>query len=338
MSIPARKLSPQFDLRIKEALNRYAPETTPLRLAEQVKKLSDFYLIAPGSPTPWDTDYAVIATLSYFMPLNGVRLGAVFKEVERFLPEQMISEIWDFGSGLGTTQWVLEDQAWLPSRSLFRVETSSRALDVHSQLENGSWHSENRSLAHQPSREGAMAIFSYSFLEMQKSLPSLGKFDHILILEPSTRECGRALMEWRSKFLHEGFHILAPCTHDEACPLLSQSSRDWCHMRVPFEQPDWFQQIESHLPMKNRSLTYSYLLISRSQKRAVSAAGRVIGDTLTEKGKTRQMICRGPQREFLSWLHKNGSPPQIPHGALIRSLEEVELKGQEVRTNTLVWD
>ncbi len=80
-----KKLSPRFEKLLRLALSRFAPGATPEQLATSVKKLSDYYLIAPGSPTPWDKDFAVSATLAYFMPLNGVRMSAVMEELRRFI-------------------------------------------------------------------------------------------------------------------------------------------------------------------------------------------------------------------------------------------------------------
>jgi len=339
MSIPAQKLSPRFEELLRAGLAHFAPHDDARALAAHIKKLSDFYLIAPGSATPWDKDYALPATLAYFMPLNGVRLASGFREAERLIPAGEISEIWDFGAGLGTTQWILEDQDWLETRPLYSLEVSPRAARAHDELQalgRGRWKSEARRTA--SPRRGALAVFSYSFLEMQNALPALDAFDHWLILEPSTRERGRALMEWRQRFIVEGIEPLAPCTHSAACPLLSHSPRDWCHMRIHFEGPRWWQEIEDHLPMKNRTLTYSYLLASRTVRDDQwRGAARVIGDTLPEKGKTRQMICRGPEREFFSWLHKNGEPPLIPHGTLVKNLGNPEIKGGELRVGPVEW-
>ena len=68
--------------------------------------------------------------------------------------------------------------------------------------------------------------------------------------------------------------------------------------------------------------------MSRSaQDNVWRGAARAIGDTLEENGKTRQMICRGPEREFLSWLHRFGPAPRIPHGALVRGIQSAEVKG-----------
>jgi ribosomal protein RSM22 (predicted rRNA methylase) len=341
MSIPAQKLSPRFEALLRSSLAHYAPGALARELSSHIKKLSDFYLIAPGAATPWDKDYALPATLAYFMPLNGARMNSVFREAARFLPPDSISEIWDFGAGLGTTQWILEDQAWLSPRPLYSLEISPRAAKVHQELQDlnsgGRWHSEARRSA--SPKPGALAVFSYSFLEMQKSLPAMDTFDHWLILEPSTRECGRALMEWRQRFVTAGFEPLAPCTHSLGCPLLTHSPRDWCHQRMHFEGPDWWQEIEDFLPMKNRTLTYSYLVLSKTVRDSRwRSAARVIGDTLPEKGKTRQLICRGPEREFFSWLHKNIDPPVIPHGALVREIGTPEIKGGELRVGPVDWE
>lgn len=323
-------------LKLSRRFSDFLPNLSPHELVTSIMRLSDYYLENPGSSTPWSEPWALPATLAYFMPLNSIRMSRAFQEVERFIPADKISEIWDFGSGLGTTHWVLEEQEWLTPKPLFSIEQSREAERHHQQLQNSgaaNWKSEPKRDARP--KAGALAVFSYSFLEMQKALPKLEAFDHWLIVEPSTRECGRALMEWRSKFIAAGFEPLAPCTHSHDCPLLVHSPRDWCHHRVHFEQPEWFKEIENHLPMKNHTLTFSYLLLSKTVRdEKWRDAVRVIGDTLEEKGKTRQLVCRGPQREFFSWLHRNGPAPHIPHGTLMRIPDDVEVKSSEIRLPT----
>ncbi|MCB0408374.1 MAG: hypothetical protein KDD34_09230, partial [Bdellovibrionales bacterium] len=143
----------------------------------------------------------------------------------------------------------------------------------------------------------------------------------------------RALMSFRKLLIENGFFVLAPCTHQGLCPLLTHSKKDWCYDRVFLEAPDWFKKLESHLPMKNRTLTFSYLIASKKFKPHLPKnSARVIGDTLKEKGKTRQMVCRGQEREFLSWLDRLGPAPEIPHGALIQIPEDYLKKGDsEIR-------
>ncbi len=330
----AQTLTPRFERLLQSALETQVFSVSrPSELASAILSLSNFYMNQPGTRTPWSQKFTVPATLAYFMPLNYVRLARAFHEVQRFIHNDQISEIWDFGSGLGTTQWVLEDLEFLTPKPFFAQEVSQRAQVVHRDLANlygGRWTA-GQVPARKPAT-GSLAVFSYSFLEMQSQLPHLEDFDHWLILEPSTRDCGRALMQWRSTFLENGLMPLAPCTHSQPCPLLVHSNRDWCHHRTHFAAPEWWLKIEEHLPMRNRTLTYSYLLLSRtSVDQKWRGATRVIGDTLEERGKTRQMVCRGQDREFLSWLHKHGEAPNIPHGALIEDLGAPEIKGGELR-------
>lgn len=315
-------LSPLFEQRLRAIL----PERPR---AADVLALSDFYLAHPGTPTPWKEAFAAPAYLSYFLPLNYARVRAVWREVRRFLPDQSVRAIVDYGSGTGTVQWAIEDDEDFAARDFYCVERSREAMALHQRLLDVTpARFGPRFRAPSAIADGTLGIFSYAFLEMQAHLPDLTKFDHFLIIEPSTRECGRQLMQWRQRLLDLGFDALAPCTHARACPLLVESARDWCHMRIGFDAPEWWRAIEDDLPMTNRTLTYSYLLMSRTvADTAWRDQARVIGDTLRERGKIRQMICRGPRREFLSWLLKNGEPAGIPHGALVRGADRAETKG-----------
>jgi hypothetical protein len=324
------RLSQPLESALKLAIEQSGK--SPRDLAADVKRLSDYYIERPGSQTPWRESFAADATLAYFTPLNYARLLSAFQEVERFLPQERITEIHDFGSGLGATHWALADQAWLSSRPLYCREISRDAVERHRRLADlrGSQWTARFDPPRTPAK-GALAVFSYSFLEIANEKTDLSDFEHLLIVEPSTQERGRELMRWRSVFMDRGYQPLAPCTHSEACPLLVHSPRDWCHHRIAFEGPSWWQEIESHLPMKNRTLTYSYMLMSRTvSDEKWRGALRVIGDRLYERGKTRQMACRGPEREFLSWLHRHGEPPDVPRGALI-DLQDFEKKGNELR-------
>lgn len=298
------------------------------RLAPAVEALSDQYTQSEGSLTPWSNNELALAYITYFLPLNAARLAHAWREVERFAVAPHISEIWDIGSGPGTLQWVLEARGW--PGTLHNVEISAEAVRWHQTLQmaedriGSRWH---KNVA--PQTDGALGVFSYSLLELPSEVV-LNKFDHLLILEPSTHTRARHLMELRSRLIQQGFEIVAPCTHQGACPLLTHSSRDWCHQRLHWSPPSWWTQLESHLPMKNRTLTYSYILASR-QKIAQPFAGRVIGDTLHERGKVRQMFCRGEQREFLSWLTRHGEPESVPHGALLNEIPKHEMKNSELR-------
>ena len=93
--------------------------------------------------------------------------------------------------------------------------------------------------------------------------------------------------------------------------------------------PGWFLNLERHLPITNKSITYSYLAVSKIKPESTNLI-RVIGDTLNEKGKVRQAICRQDKREFFSWL-KRDHPQRIEHGSLVHPPQNATQKGNELR-------
>lgn len=300
-------------------------------LSTAVLQLSDQYTTQEGSLTPWSVNALADAYLAYFMPLNAARLKNAWHEVERFLISE-VRQVWDIGSGPGTFQWMLEEQ-WPKSQELHCVERAPEAVRLHRQLisESDKWRPVWHASLPKQTEPGALGVFSYSLLELKNPEQIVAAFDHLLIVEPATHTRGRELMRLRKILLSQGYHALAPCTHESACPLLEKSDRDWCHQRFLWQAPEWWQSLQDQLPMKNNSLTYSYLLMSRTHKPSEKYFGRVIGDTLYERGKVRQMFCRGPEREFLSWLTRNGEPPPIPHGALVKEMPPFEVKSTELR-------
>ena len=49
----------------------------------------------------------------------------------------------------------------------------------------------------------------------------------LVIIVPGTPKCYAELMVVRTMALENGFHILAPCTHQQQCPMMGTT--DWCH-------------------------------------------------------------------------------------------------------------
>ncbi len=303
------------------------------RISESILRLSDFYIHEPQSPTPWKDNWAQIAYLSYFLPLNFLRARAVIDEGSKLGFFNGLRSLIDFGSGLGSGSLSLDK---IPEQ-LF-IERSRVAQELHASFLKGqtfhrAWQSEPPPHVEQ----NTLSIFSYSLTELSQLPEWALESEALMIIEPATRDDGRKLLKLRSQLMIEGFHIWAPCTHQGACPLLTQSKTDWCHDRIHFEVPPWFQKIEQHLPMKNSTLTTSYLLARRSLRPTPSVEqARTVGDQVKEKGKTRQLVCRGPEREFLTWMERDWGKavPRVPRGVLIEWPDEksgAEKKSNEVR-------
>lgn len=300
------------------------------KIAESVLKMSDFYIAHPEASTPWKEAWCQIAQLSYFLPLNYLRSSSVFQEAQaRQFPFEA-SELLDFGSGLGagSLPWLKD----FSGRFVF-TEQSIEAQKIHQDIlkelgfqGKAEWITEKQV----SSRSGRTGLFSYSLTELEKIPAWALECESLILIEPSTREDGRKLLQKRKDLLAQGYSMWAPCPHQLGCPLFEDSKTDWCHDRIHVAMPDWFRKIEERLPMKNATLTFSYLLASK-QPSPVISKWRTVGDQLEEKGKTRQLLCRGPKREFLAWLHRKGPVPEVPRGVLLDPPENFEEKSNELR-------
>ncbi|MES3037116.1 MAG: small ribosomal subunit Rsm22 family protein [Bdellovibrionota bacterium] len=302
------------------------------KVADSILRLSDFYIEDQKNTTPstpWKENWAIEAYSAYFLPLNlqrarrvvekGLEVG-FFEGLEKFV---------DFGCGPATVSSVLKDlHAW---KEFYLTDISAAPVEKLAPK-----FLPNFSTTWKPALikgSTSLAVFSYVINELG-TIPSWAlECEAIMIIEPSTSVQARRLMEMRKLLLANGFHLWAPCTHHQECPLLKNSKTDWCHDAVMTERPQWFLEIENYLPMKNERITFSYLLARKTPPKT-RARGRIVGDLLKEKGKRRQMYCESEDRIFLSWLDRHYSPKApvgYERGDLIAELPPHEKVSNEYR-------
>lgn len=304
-------------------------------LSQAILQLSEIYNSGRGGPSIWDDKDLCAAYFSYYMPLNYMRCLYAIQKIPKGL--RLSTSLVDYGSGLGAASFALnslyhEKKFFLFEPSKSALNQSRRLSEVVSLKNQFEFVSNEKNLKSQLKKPFDLFL-SYSLNEMSQ-LPDLAQeAENIFILEPSTREAGRKLQALRQSLIQNGYSVWAPCLHQFDCPLLTQSKTDWCHTRMHISMPSWFKKIENHLPMKNNSLTLSYLIVSRQTPKDYSELTlRVIGDTLFEKGKTRQSVCRNSNREYLTWMTKSEEAPLLPRGEVVVVESELELKSNELRS------
>lgn len=303
---------------IGEARWNLKPEDSTYRaLSQAILRMSDFYADHPTDETPWNEVWCQQAQLFYFLPLNLIRSLAVINEGQRFGFFDGLGEATDFGAGLGAASLALKHT--LPHLRTHEIEKAKEARDLRTRFAE---------LSSIERPQGDLLVASYSLTEnqMDRMQGMLTRFENLMIIEPSTREDARRLQSLRKTLIGQGYSMWAPCTHQQDCPLLIHSEKDWCHDRIHFQAPDWFLRLEKELPIRNENLTFSYLLASKRKPPAAEGLARLTGDRLKEKGKSRQLMCRNKEREFLSMLQRDGDLPEMSRGALI----EVPASGTSV--------
>ncbi len=105
----------------------------------------------------------------------------------------------------------------------------------------------------------------------QQDLRALAaRADAILWVEPGTHAVSRQLGTFREQLRASGFRVLAPCTHENECPMFALGrERDWCHFFAPppseiFANSDWVK-FGQRAGIDLRSLPYAFLALDRTQ-------------------------------------------------------------------------
>lgn len=311
------------------------PLTKPQTLAQAVLEVSDNFQ-STDSVTPWRQPRHMAAYISYFLPLNYIRSLKVIDETCDWSFFEDVDRVIDFGCGPGTLTRALLDESRVSATHFLGVDSESSLRDLYLNQPRKEVQLEFSTHLSQSSSSKTLFVGSYVLNELKTLPATLFEHDKIMILEPSTRQAFPKLLELRDTLIEHDYEILAPCSHREQCPL-ALSKKDWCHDRVHWNQPSWFEDLENLLPMKNKTLSFSYLLAVRKNSSVEKTFWRVIGDPLIEKGKTRWLICKNSDRVFLSHLKRQGPAPNLQRGDKIW-LDDYEQKGNELRYQSLQWD
>lgn len=333
MQLREATLPSSYEPLIREALKRrgYSLDE-PARLADCVLRLSNFYLENPSVQTPWHEPWAQVASLVYFFPLNYSRNALVAREAKRLGFFEGLSTAVDDGAGMGSAVHAFSDG--VPDLQWVARDISHEALTLLNELTSNPIKTEHVTGITRTKSGRQLLVASYVFTELKDIPREWLDYEALIIIEPSTREDARRLQAERPKLREAGFTLWAPCPHQDDCPLLV-SERDWCHDRVHFAAPAWFTAIEKRLPIKNRTLSFSYLAARKKPSPLETRSlARLVGDTLDEKGKSRQALCRSSEREFLAWFpqrFKTKTDLEMSRGSLVRLSPDLEKKQQEVR-------
>lgn len=249
---------------------------------------------------------------------------AVFRELQEHLPNFMPSSFADIGSGPATASWAAEN-LW-PSLNRFQfverdrnwIKLGKELAQTHPNLAQGQWI-EHDLLYEIPLEPADLVTAAYAFQELPADRIDalchelLAKASQALvIIEPGTPRGFNRLKELRASLIEKGAHILAPCTHQLACPM---KENDWCHFSTRLHRGDAHRQLkEASLAFEDEK--YAYLIATTNPLPSAEAArvirapikrsGHIILDSCTNSGLSRQIIPRSEKERFreakkLSW-------------------------------------
>jgi len=264
--------------------------------------------------------------------------------------------VFDWGCGSGIAgQRVLEFFGPTNFTSLTLWDQAAVACDYAATTASARWPELNVSVATPGLLASAepigLLVISHVLNELSEEQLAglrtvLSRAQEILWVEAGTHDVSRRLGTIRDSLLaNDGFSIVAPCTHQLACPMFTGGNEHhWCHFFAPppseiFADPNWVR-FGQRAGIDLRSLPYSFLALDRAKDRPrTTPHSRIIGRTEHFKPYCRWLNCDGTGLVELE-LPKRADP------MLFKQLERTKLPmvyqwerdGTKVRTGRAIND
>ena len=263
----------------KALSHRYRNEVRDGRLHISDEKLALAY-VATRMPATYAAIHASLAALAERQP--------------DFAPQTAL----DVGAGPGTVMWAASE-IWpdLQSATLLEASPAIRALGEKLAAASGLAHIDwrNADVTRDGERLAPCDLVTLAYVldelspEQRRTLVdrlwSLTS-GALVIVEPGTPAGWRRILDARARLIAAGAHILAPCPHQLACPIVEP---DWCHFaaRVARSRVHRLAK-EAEVPWEDEK--YIYLAASRTP--ASPPRARVLAPPEAATGRVRLKLCR----------------------------------------------
>lgn len=240
-----------------------------------------------GREFPLNSAERIAAYLATRFPATYAAAHAVLEEVRTRLPALPIESVLDVGAGSGAA--ALAARHWFAPDRITLIERHHAMAGVARELlPEAVIRCQDFTLA-QIFPPHDLVIASYALGEPAESRMTDRLWEAtrvmLVIVEPGTTRGFSFIREVRSRLLAAGAHMLAPCPHENACPLVAP---DWCHFGARVERSSW------HRRLKGGTLNYedekfSYIALAREVW--PTAAARIIRRPRHQAGLIEIEVC-----------------------------------------------
>jgi ribosomal protein RSM22 (predicted rRNA methylase) len=282
---------------LRDALTRLTEGLSRRELAERARAISDTYR-SGGTSKPIADERDALAYALARMPATFAAVSACLAALREARPDFTPTSMIDAGAGSGTAAWAAAGT--FPSLSGIVLLDANPALMQlartltadHAPLADAGFRvgALDQLLANAPGADLVVASYVIGELsDRERNELTAMLWEHtrdtLLVVEPGTPAGYARIIALRAQLIAQGAHVLAPCPHDSACPLIAP---DWCHFaqRLP--------RTRDHMIMKDADVPFedekfSYVALSRTPSEARSA--RVLAPPLLTKAEITAKLC-----------------------------------------------
>jgi ribosomal protein RSM22 (predicted rRNA methylase) len=290
-------IPPTLPAELKAALEQRLHGLSRNDAAARASAISQTYRDGGGSGTiRSETD--ALAYAASRMPATYAAVAASLNAMSEVRPDFAPRTLLDLGAGPGTASFaaaeafetlagftLLDSNPALRSLALDLVRDSPRLSALRYDRGNVL-----ATIAATPTAD--LVIASYMFNELSDG--DRGKLadaawrntaDTLLIVEPGTPSGYQRIMDLRTRLIAQGAHVIAPCPHDDACPLVAP---DWCHFtqRLP--------RSRAHQHLKGAELPYEdekFIYVTLTRAPLAQRPSRVLAQPVTTKIAVTAKLC-----------------------------------------------
>lgn len=268
-------------------------------LAGRAEALSRRYR-GGGTSAPIAGEADALAYALARMPATYAAVRAAFSaaaELADFAPGSVL----DVGAGAGAASWAALE-AWPSIARAHLLDRNESLLGLARRLSEGegapgadfafTLATMEQGLEAAPEADLAVASYALTELPMAEAVDAARALwrrarEMLAIVEPGTPDGFARILAYRDALIGEGAHILAPCTHEAACPLAGAAR--WCH----FSQR--LARSRDHLALKDARVPYedekySYLVAARTLRRP-EGVRRVLATPNVNKARVVLDLC-----------------------------------------------
>jgi ribosomal protein RSM22 (predicted rRNA methylase) len=265
--------------------------------------------------TPLDAAAYAVAR----MPATYAAIAAALDRLAQALPDFAPASLFDVGAGTGAASWAAVTQ-W-PDIAVTMLDHNPALRALARKLADGGPLAQAEILAGDlgvVEKPGAdLVVAGYVLAELPENRAASVALDlwqsaqkALVLIEPGTPQGFARIRAARAALIAAGTHVAAPCTHDNACPLVGD---DWCHFsqRLPRSR-DHMLLKGANVPFEDER--YAYVAVSRE---AVAHNGaRILVSPLESKPGLAFKLCdaAGLRAQFVPARDKDETRRVKKHG------------------------
>jgi ribosomal protein RSM22 (predicted rRNA methylase) len=296
---------------LKAALDRKIEGLSRNDAARRAVAISNTYR-SGGTSAPIRTEADALAYALARMPATFAATAACLHALQDQQPDFMPRSLLDIGAGPGTATWAAAEAfSSIDAFDLLDANAALRALAIDLAAESHRLNSirygqGDASQLIASANSADLVIASYVINELNDAardtladLMWAKTRDTLVVVEPGTPAGYARIIALRTRLIALGAHIVAPCPHDNACPLVAPV---WCHFvqRLP--------RSKAHKHLKGADLPFedekfSYVVLSRTAPDA--RPSRVLAQPALTKIAVTAKVCTPQGVERVTAPHRD---------------------------------